>query len=179
MLRNYRLALLLIDTCLNVLKSQQNKDSYEQSEILLYKAMLLEESGSVEATLAFLDKVESKIVDRASWREKKAELLLRSGAWAEARKLYADMLEINPECYDSHRGLQAAVLHVPSTAGFEGCELLVESERYVSGARNSGWVGGWWQARARLWSMMNTSPIWDRRHYCPGTTSTWTNPPGA
>ena len=121
--------LLLIDTCLNVLKSQQNKDSYEQSEILLYKAMLLEESGSVEATLAFLDKVESKIVDCASWREKKAELLLRSGAWTEARKSYADMLEINPECYDFHRGLQAAVLHVPSTAGFEGCELLVESER--------------------------------------------------
>ncbi len=159
-----------------MLRSQQNKDSYEQSEILLYKAMLLEESGSVEAALAFLDKVESQIVDRASWREKKAELLLRSGAWAEARKSYAEMLEINPECYDSHRGLQAAVLHVPSTAGFEGCELLVESDRYVSGGRN---VSGWVVASARPWSMMNTSPIWDRRHYCPGTTSTWTNPPGA
>jgi tetratricopeptide (TPR) repeat protein len=179
MLRNYRLALLLLDTCLNVLKSQQNKDSYEQSEILLYKAMLLEESGSIEAALAFLDKVESKIVDRAGWREKKAELLLRSGAWAEARKAYADMLEVSPECYDYHRGLQAAVLHVPSTAGFEGCELLVESERYVSVFRGKG-AGRWWVvARARPWSMMNTSPIWDRRRYCPGTTSTWTNPLGA
>jgi peptide alpha-N-acetyltransferase len=120
---NRDLALTVLETCLGSLKGQNNKDMYEQSEILMYKAMLLDESGQLAQTLTFLETFESMIVDRIGMLEHKASLLLRLKQFGKARAEFQTLLDLNPECYDYHKGLQACVLEISDVSGMSGCEL--------------------------------------------------------
>jgi len=128
---NYNVALLILDTCLGFMRSHNDRDLYEQSEIFLYKVMLLEETGALEPAVAFLDAFESRIVDKIGWREKKAQLLLALGKFDEAKELYNTLLDINPESFDYHRGLQACLLQSKSISSLSGCQLPVQDDRYV------------------------------------------------
>jgi peptide alpha-N-acetyltransferase len=51
---------------------------YEHSEMLMYKAQLMEENGDLEACVAHLNRSEVLVLDRMSLREKRASILLRS-----------------------------------------------------------------------------------------------------
>ncbi|KAJ3307506.1 N-alpha-acetyltransferase 15, NatA auxiliary subunit [Blyttiomyces sp. JEL0837] len=78
---------------------------YENSEVYLYKAMILEECGKWEEALEFLDKVEKSVLDKKAWKEARARLLLQGGKSKQAESAYKLLMRANPDCYGYIEGL--------------------------------------------------------------------------
>ncbi|CAA2965649.1 N-terminal acetyltransferase A complex auxiliary subunit NAA15-like isoform X2 [Olea europaea var. sylvestris] len=78
----------------------------EHGEMLLYKIALLEECGFLERALEELHKKESKIIDKLSYKEQEASLLVKLGHAEEGEKLYKVLLSMNPDNYRYYEGLQ-------------------------------------------------------------------------
>jgi peptide alpha-N-acetyltransferase len=95
----------------NTLLTQEEYKSpdYEHSEMLLYKNLIIQEQGNDQATLTHLEKCESLIVDKLSYREKRAELLLKVGRKKDAAAVYRELLAINSDNHAYHKGLLAAL----------------------------------------------------------------------
>jgi len=85
--------------------------TYDESEMHLYRAQILEEDGQNAECLAYLDENRHEIVDQLFVREKRAQLLLKLSPPqpAEAEKEYRLLLEWNPENYTYHMGLQKSL----------------------------------------------------------------------
>ena len=90
------------------------REPYEYSEMLMYKNQLLEEGGRQQHALEHLDSIKEKVVDVVAWKQKRAQLLLQLRRFAEARELYLELLQRNPEQFGWHAGLQAAELKTPT-----------------------------------------------------------------
>jgi tetratricopeptide (TPR) repeat protein len=99
------------------------KPDYETSELLLYKNMILEESGAIKAALEHLDKVEKLLLDKLYVREKRAEFLLKLNRFEEAEKQYRELLTVNSENKNYHIGLQRAL-----QLAFEGRHYLLDTQ---------------------------------------------------
>jgi tetratricopeptide (TPR) repeat protein len=106
----HSMALKILEAYEGTLEEVKHAD-YEHSEMLLYKAQILEEQGNDEATLAHLDASEPLILDKLSYREKRGELLLKLGRAKEAEELYRQLLAINSDNKSYHDGLLAALGH--------------------------------------------------------------------
>eukprot|EP00271_Cylindrocystis_brebissonii_P017542 TRINITY_DN4604_c0_g2_i1.p1 TRINITY_DN4604_c0_g2~~TRINITY_DN4604_c0_g2_i1.p1 ORF type:complete len:965 (+),score=256.92 TRINITY_DN4604_c0_g2_i1:597-3491(+) len=94
-----------------------DSERYEHSEMLLYKVMVLEESGKVAEALAELDKKEDAIVDKLGLKEQRAAFLLQLHRPAEAERMHRSLLEINPDNYNYYTGLQACLGLLPGEGG--------------------------------------------------------------
>jgi tetratricopeptide (TPR) repeat protein len=79
--------------------SPPDNERYEHSEMLLYKATLLEEAGDPHKALDELSKKESKIVDKRGIREHRASLYLQLNYVNEAEEAYRQLLDVNPDNY--------------------------------------------------------------------------------
>jgi peptide alpha-N-acetyltransferase len=110
--------------------------TYDESELHLYRAQILEEAGKLQECLAFLDEHKHEIVDRLWLLEKRASLLLRtaaagSGPNAEAERDYRTLLSMNPENYAYHLGLHKSLgfvdAHHPSVNSFLGIRYSDEA----------------------------------------------------
>mmetsp|Transcript_2029 Transcript_2029/g.3159 ORF Transcript_2029/g.3159 Transcript_2029/m.3159 type:complete len:899 (+) Transcript_2029:210-2906(+) len=84
-------------------------EEYEQSELLLYKALVLDEGNKLEAALTLLETSKHEIRDVMGMLEHRASLLLRLGRKTEAQAQYRELLASNPDHYRWHAGLQAAL----------------------------------------------------------------------
>jgi len=82
---------------------------FDYSELLLYANMVLEESGDIKAALEHLEKIESKVVDKLTWKEKQAEFFLKLHRLTETSEAYRRLLVINPDNLAYHKGLQASL----------------------------------------------------------------------
>ncbi|KAJ3104096.1 N-alpha-acetyltransferase 16, NatA auxiliary subunit [Phlyctochytrium planicorne] len=74
--------------------------AYENSEVALFKAFVMEQMGDLKGALEFLNKLEKEVVDKKSWREAKARLLLKSDERTQAEGVYKALLKSNPDCVD-------------------------------------------------------------------------------
>uniref|UniRef100_A0A0D9V2Y2 Uncharacterized protein n=1 Tax=Leersia perrieri TaxID=77586 RepID=A0A0D9V2Y2_9ORYZ len=74
-------------------------ERYEHNEMLLYKISLLEECGMLDKALEEMHKKEGKIVDKLSFKEQMACILLKLGRFEEAEKIYKSLLFMNPDNY--------------------------------------------------------------------------------
>ncbi|XP_076925857.1 N-terminal acetyltransferase A complex auxiliary subunit NAA15-like [Bidens hawaiensis] len=81
----------------------------EHGEMLLYKVSLLVECGLLEKALLELHKKELKIVDKLSYKEMEASLLMKLNCLEEGEKLYRILLSMNPDNYRYYEGLQKCV----------------------------------------------------------------------
>jgi peptide alpha-N-acetyltransferase len=88
-------------------------ERYEHSEMLLYKATVLEEAGEPEKALEELAKKEVKIVDKLGLREHRASLSLQTNRVAQAEEIYRKLLDINPDNYYYYEGLQKCLGLLP------------------------------------------------------------------
>jgi len=86
------------------LEEKPEQVEYEYSEILLYRNMIIEESGQFQDALKHLDESKPMIVDLLACQEKRADLLLKLERWEEAKAEYHSLLEINSENYDYLNG---------------------------------------------------------------------------
>ncbi len=108
---------------MGILESYQNtlpeadRSGFDYSETLLYRNMLLEETGNLDAALAHLKEIESGVVDKLAILEKRAQLLHDLGRFDEAEAVLRTLLRVNPDNLRVHHSLIGARLHVdPATA---------------------------------------------------------------
>ncbi|DBA00108.1 TPA: hypothetical protein N0F65_000399 [Lagenidium giganteum] len=106
---NYQMAIDIIDKYFSTLDTTRAAN-YEDSEIFMYQNQLVEESGDLERALSHLEESKAMILDTLWWRQKKAELLLRLGRYTESIAVFEELLEVNFDNYNYHRGVQCAVM---------------------------------------------------------------------
>ena len=70
---------------------------FEQSELLLFKNVMLEEKGELTVALDHLDASRKMIVDELALKERKAQLLLSLEKFQEAEAAYRDLVDYNPD----------------------------------------------------------------------------------
>ncbi|KAK9808522.1 hypothetical protein WJX73_004343 [Symbiochloris irregularis] len=99
-------------------------EAYEHSEMLLYKAQLLEASEQYEAALAHMKSHEDDIVDKLGTREMRARIFLKMQRFEESEQLYRELLAITPDNYRYHEGLRAS-MQVP----VDSCAPLTGDQR--------------------------------------------------
>eukprot|EP01121_Diplochlamys_sp_Union-15-3_P011867 TRINITY_DN347_c0_g1_i3.p1 TRINITY_DN347_c0_g1~~TRINITY_DN347_c0_g1_i3.p1 ORF type:complete len:796 (+),score=157.32 TRINITY_DN347_c0_g1_i3:344-2731(+) len=75
----------------------ESKKEWEDSEMVLYKNMIIEESGDLEGALKHLDEIEHKVLDKLAWREKKAELMLKLKRFEDAQKEIRTLIDTCPD----------------------------------------------------------------------------------
>ncbi|KAG2780912.1 hypothetical protein JG687_00002191 [Phytophthora cactorum] len=106
---NYQMAIDIIEKYFSTLDGER-VPNYEDSEIYLYQNQLIEESGDAEKALAHLEENKSQITDTLAWRQKKGQFLLQLERYDEAREIFEQLLEINFDNEEFHRGQQCAIL---------------------------------------------------------------------
>ena len=111
-------AIKVIDAYGETVKEEGRERNYENSELALYRNLLLEESGKYDEALDHLDACKSVVVDGFGWRKKRAELLLYVGRRgttsgsvldrSEAVKAWVSLIRqpVGADNYHFHRGLQ-------------------------------------------------------------------------
>jgi tetratricopeptide (TPR) repeat protein len=109
---------------------------YEHSEMLMYKAQLLEEIGDLEGCLTHLDTSEPLVLDRMALREKRGSLLLRLGRKEQAEKQYRALLAINSDNVAYHEGLLAARGYGSDIAAVSGEKEAELEEVYAALAKD-------------------------------------------
>ncbi|CAK0738600.1 hypothetical protein CVIRNUC_001066 [Coccomyxa viridis] len=93
-------------------------EAYEHSEMLLYRAMVLEEGGHFDEALTHLDLCQDKITDKLGLLERRASLLLKiPGRAGNAEANFRKLLALNPDNYRYHDGLREALQLQPDAAG--------------------------------------------------------------
>ncbi len=119
LLGNFATAISVLDTYQDTLKGAIDpEDPYEVSELILYKNLMLEESGEYAAALKHLEENESRIVDHLSLRETRARLFSYLGRHEECATQLRALVAVNPDNVAYHRGLQnTAVLAVRVASG--------------------------------------------------------------
>ena len=112
---NYDVAATAIETLEGTIDLEEIKkkadEKYEHGELLLYKALILEEGQKFADALAALDAAEKYglIVDKLAALEARGRLLLSLGWFEEAEGVYRRLLHINQENYAYHDGLLSAL----------------------------------------------------------------------
>lgn len=104
--QNYAKAISVLNSYFKTQK--QKRVTYENSELLLYKNMVIEESGNSEAALTNLNEIESEVLDKIHLRETRAKLNLKVGNFAKAEEDYVKLMNVNNENYEYHLGLMRA-----------------------------------------------------------------------
>jgi peptide alpha-N-acetyltransferase len=85
--------------------------------MLLYKNMILEESGDLEASVSHLAEIKDDVLDELHWLERNAALHLTLKRTGVAEREYRALLKINAENYAYHYGLACSlgIIAQPST----------------------------------------------------------------
>eukprot|EP00002_Diphylleia_rotans_P023039 TRINITY_DN4527_c0_g1_i1.p1 TRINITY_DN4527_c0_g1~~TRINITY_DN4527_c0_g1_i1.p1 ORF type:complete len:853 (+),score=231.37 TRINITY_DN4527_c0_g1_i1:68-2626(+) len=78
----------------------------EYSENLLYKNMVLFESGDHQAALTHIDSIMADILDKTAGKEQKVKILLALGQYESAEEVATSLLTQNPDNYGYHASLQ-------------------------------------------------------------------------
>jgi tetratricopeptide (TPR) repeat protein len=109
---DYALAVRILDTYEQ--HFMEGDDEFDASEVIMYKNMVLEEMGDYKRALSHLEQFKTKVVDRLSWKEKRAEMLLKIGNLSDAEAQYRELIKGNPENLKYFKGLEASLNLTPS-----------------------------------------------------------------
>jgi len=97
-------------TCLDNYEStfkDENVPDYENSELFMYKASIMEEAGKFEEALDCVEKKDKEIVDRLGLNEMKARISMYLGRFDEAAEIYRKLIAVNPENHQYVLGYMA------------------------------------------------------------------------
>lgn len=81
----------------------------ENSEILMFKNLIIYESGDVERALSNLDEIKDIVLDKKGVLEARAKYLMELGRNKEAEREYRALLKRNPECLDYYNALETVL----------------------------------------------------------------------
>jgi len=94
--KSYEFAWTCIENYEKTFKDDSVPD-YENSELYMYRATIMEEAGKLEEALECLKQHEKSIVDKIGLLEMKGRLLMFLGRTNEASDIYRRLVKINPE----------------------------------------------------------------------------------
>lgn len=100
LLKKYDSAIKVLDAFESSLKEKPKESAYEVSEMLLFKNLIIEESGEYEKALEHLNSVEQNVVDKRGLMETKGRLLMNLNRFEEAEKVYRELFDKNSNCDD-------------------------------------------------------------------------------
>lgn len=104
LLKDYDMALKIVNEfCTN---NKTSDYDFEQSELILYQNMILRESGQLELALSKLEENALHIVDRVTYMETRADLLMLLNEKEKAEKIYWDLIERNPENVEYYKRIE-------------------------------------------------------------------------
>jgi tetratricopeptide (TPR) repeat protein len=106
---NYKEAEHILTTYEGTLKQSPPKSDLEHSEAVLYKNMIMAESGDTERALEHLETILKNNLDRTAVLELKAKYLLQLERHEEAAKVYRALLDRNSEYRAYFEGLEQAL----------------------------------------------------------------------
>ncbi|KAK9467758.1 NMDA receptor-regulated protein 1-domain-containing protein [Lipomyces arxii] len=91
-------------------------DAVENSELLMYKNVIIYESGNIAHALEHLDEITPKVLDKLAVSEYRAKYLYELGRLAEAVVAYRKLVHRNPDCKKYLQALEQAlgILDKPS-----------------------------------------------------------------
>ncbi|GAE00264.1 acetyltransferase catalytic subunit (NAT1), putative, partial [Paecilomyces variotii No. 5] len=95
----------VLNTYEETLKTPPPRSDMEHSEAVLYKNMIIAESGNLEKALEHLDAVGKRCSDVLAVMEMRADYLLRLDRKEEAEAAYTALLDRNPENANYYEGL--------------------------------------------------------------------------
>lgn len=102
-------ALAVMEEFEKIYDEVNESERYEHSEMLLYKAMIMMESGKYADGVKYIGRHWASIRDKAGAEEMMASMLLKMGRNKEAAMLYRKRIMANPENYDYHTALCSAL----------------------------------------------------------------------
>ena len=91
------------------LQGEPSSRDIEHNEALMYRNMIIAESGDYARAVEHLDSIDKKILDRTSLMERRAQYLLRLEKSKEAEDAYRALLDRNNEYRAYYGGLEQAL----------------------------------------------------------------------
>lgn len=114
-------------------KEHEAEEKYERSEVLLYKNLILEETGDYPRALKHLEEVENELVDREEVTQRKADYYFALGKFEDSARMYRSLVKGNPENWNFHSGLLVALKIIPKQASLWSYhELTPEKTKEVT-----------------------------------------------
>jgi tetratricopeptide (TPR) repeat protein len=106
LLGEYKMAENILTTFEGTLKQTPPRSDIEHSEAVLYKNVIIAESGDTERALEHLESVLKNTLDRSAALELRAKYLLMLGKNEEAEQAYRTLLDRNNEQRAYYEGLE-------------------------------------------------------------------------
>ncbi|KAJ1550622.1 N-alpha-acetyltransferase 16, NatA auxiliary subunit, partial [Nowakowskiella sp. JEL0078] len=90
-------------------EEQSPTSKFEQSEMLMYKNIVIEERGDFERALEHLEQIKQFVVDGIAWKEARARIQLKLKNYLSAETVYRSLIAINPDCKKYLNGLLSSL----------------------------------------------------------------------
>uniref|UniRef100_A0A7M4DWY1 N-alpha-acetyltransferase 16, NatA auxiliary subunit n=1 Tax=Crocodylus porosus TaxID=8502 RepID=A0A7M4DWY1_CROPO len=113
LLKDYDMALKLLEEFRKTQQIPPNKIDYEYSELILYQNQVMREADLFQESLEHIETYEKQICDKLIVEEIRGEMLLKLGRLKEAGEVYKELIDRNAENWYYYEGLEKALQ--PST----------------------------------------------------------------
>ncbi|XP_053419806.1 N-alpha-acetyltransferase 16, NatA auxiliary subunit isoform X1 [Nycticebus coucang] len=109
LLKDYDMALKLLEEFRQTQQVPLNKIDYEYSELILYQNQVMREADLFQESLAHIETYEQQICDKLLVEEIKGEILLKLGRLKEASEVFRNLIDRNAENWCYYEGLEKAL----------------------------------------------------------------------
>ncbi|XP_074155294.1 N-alpha-acetyltransferase 16, NatA auxiliary subunit isoform X2 [Sminthopsis crassicaudata] len=109
LLKDYDMALKLLEEFRKTQQVPPNKIDYEYSELILYQNQVMREADLFQESLEHIETYENQICDKLVVEEIKGEMLLKLGRLKEAGEIFKDLIDRNAENWNYYEGLEKAL----------------------------------------------------------------------
>ncbi|XP_068924750.1 N-alpha-acetyltransferase 16, NatA auxiliary subunit isoform X5 [Petaurus breviceps papuanus] len=109
LLKDYDMALKLLEEFRKTQQIPPNKIDYEYSELILYQNQVMREADLFQESLEHIETYENQICDKLVVEEIKGEMLLKLGRLKEAGEIFKDLIDRNAENWNYYEGLEKAL----------------------------------------------------------------------
>ncbi|CAJ0967106.1 unnamed protein product, partial [Ranitomeya imitator] len=114
LLKDYEMALKLLEEFRKTQQVPPNKIDYEYSELILYQNQVMREAYLFQEALDHIEAYEKQICDQLQVEEIKGDIYLNLGRWKEATAVFRALINRNPENWKYYENLEKA-LHPATT----------------------------------------------------------------
>ncbi|KAJ6661677.1 hypothetical protein lerEdw1_013199 [Lerista edwardsae] len=109
LLKDYDMALKLLEEFRKTQQIPPNKIDYEYSELILYQNQVMREADLFQESLEHIETYERQICDKLMIEEIRGEMLLKLGRLKEASEVYKELIDRNAENWHYYEGLERAL----------------------------------------------------------------------
>ncbi|XP_036788293.1 N-alpha-acetyltransferase 16, NatA auxiliary subunit isoform X3 [Manis pentadactyla] len=109
LLKDYDMALKLLEEFRQTQQVPPNKIDYEYSELILYQNQVMREADLFQESLDHIETYEKQICDKLLVEEIKGEMLLKLGRLKEASEVFKNLIDRNAENWCYYEGLEKAL----------------------------------------------------------------------